>query len=190
MIAAGSRLRQIGWLVVLTICLTAVLALGFKVRAVVSEVRLAERRIVELEQDKIILETEFQARANQQQLSNWNAVDFGFSAPGAEQFVENERQLAQFGKPRGVGAPDPIRVARAQGSADDSEGGVFAAMVSPITGKRASGNPGNENNSDSAAGHGRAVGTSGVQLTFAERMTGAADMTGTEADNSAAELGE
>lgn len=152
MIVTGSRLRQIGWLVVLTICVTAFVALSFKVRAVVSEVRLAERKIVALEKTKVVLETEFQARANQQQLANWNAVDFGFRAPNAEQFMENERQLADFGTPRGLNAPDPIRVARAP----DKDETIFPAMVSPMTGEpvevdrpvNASGSEGSQNDGD------------------------------------------
>ena len=135
MIVTGSRLRQIGWLVVLTVCLAAFLALGFKVRAVVSEVRLAERKIVALEKDKIILETEFQARANQQQLANWNAVDFGFKAPVAEQFVEGQHQLSDYGSPRGANAPDPIRVALAPDEANER---IFPAMVSPIPSEQVS----------------------------------------------------
>ena len=130
---AGSRLRQIGWVVVLAICFTAFLALTFRVNAVKSEVRLAERQIVALERKKILLETEFQTRANQQQLADWNAVEFGYKAPEADQYLESERQLAQLGQPRGANAPDPIRVARAPQPGEGNDG--YPAMVSPLTGK-------------------------------------------------------
>ena len=43
MTATGSRLRQIGWLVVMAACFGLFLALSFRVHAVKSEVRLAER---------------------------------------------------------------------------------------------------------------------------------------------------
>ncbi|MXP13476.1 hypothetical protein GRI44_01735 [Altererythrobacter confluentis] len=129
--APGSRLRQIGWAVALSICITGFVALTFRVNAVKSEVRLAERRIIALEQEKQILETEFETRANQQQLANWNKVEFGYAAPLAEQYLENERELAQLGLARDAGAPSPIRVARA---ATPEESG-FPAMVSPMTGK-------------------------------------------------------
>ncbi len=127
----GSRLRQIGWVVALTICTIVFVALTFRVNAVKSEVRLAERHIVSLERDKQILETEFETRANQQQLANWNKVEFGYSAPRAEQYLESERQLAQLGLSRDASAPEPIRVAHA---AEAGEAG-FPAMVSPLTGK-------------------------------------------------------
>lgn len=135
MTAAGSRLRQIGWLVVMAACLGLFLALSFRVHAVKSEVRLAERQIIALRNETIMLETEFQARANQRQLANWNAVEFGYEAPRADQYLENERQLASLGLPRSPDAPAPIRLARA-----DIDGPVDAVasdrpMISPLTGQ-------------------------------------------------------
>lgn len=128
----GSRLRQLGWVVTLAICAALFVALTFKVNSVRSEVRLAERKIVSLQREKVLLETEFETRASQQQLSEWNAVDFGYQAPNADQYLEGERQLAALGEPRAVGAPPPIRVARA---GDDDREMKLPAMVSPISGK-------------------------------------------------------
>ncbi len=107
----GSRLRQIGWALILGTCFALLLALTFKVNAVKSDVRLTERRIIAEQQAKMMLETEFETRASQQQLSDWNAVEFGYSAPRADQYLENERQLAALGSPRGIGAPAPVRLA-------------------------------------------------------------------------------
>lgn len=129
----GSRMRKIGWAAVLLTCTSAYGALHLKVNSVKSEVRQAERRIVALREQKMMLETEFETRANQQQLANWNEVDFGYKAPTAGQFLEGERQLAQFGTPRAKGAPEPITVAHAPTEAEDSS--IFPAMVSPITGQ-------------------------------------------------------
>ena len=129
----GSRLRQIGWLFALTICFGCFAALTFQVNSVKSEVALAERQIVQLEREKVLLETEFQARANQQQLADWNAIEFGYKAPRADQYLANERQLASLGATRGPDAPSPIRVARAP----DAAGGESQPdMVSPLTGQK------------------------------------------------------
>ena len=108
-----SRSHQIAWLVLLAACAAAFLALTFKVNAVKSEVRLIERQIIAAERAKLLLETEFQTRASQHQLSLWNQVEFGYGAPRADQYVEHERELASLGTPRGLDAPTPIRVARA-----------------------------------------------------------------------------
>lgn len=129
----GSRLRQVGWAVALSICLTAFALLAMTVTGVKSEVALAERQIIDLKHEVMVLETEFETRANQQQLANWNAVDFGFEAPEAAQYLENERQLRGLGSPLGDNAPAPIRVARAPNAND--EGFAMPAMVSPLTGE-------------------------------------------------------
>lgn len=107
------RMHTIGWGMSLVICLALTLALTFRVNAVKSQVRLAERQIAQLKQEKIFLETEFETRASQQQLKAFNDVDFGYSAPTVGQYLESERQLAALGKPRSPDAPDPIRVASA-----------------------------------------------------------------------------
>lgn len=130
--AAGSRLRQLGWAISLALCLALFVGLTFKVNSVKSQVRLAEREIVALQREKTLLETELETRASQQQLAQWNAVDFGYQAPTADQYLEGERQLATLGEPRAVAAPAPIRVARAD---DDQREVLLPAMVSPLTGK-------------------------------------------------------
>lgn len=131
MIVSGSRRRQIGWLVVLVACAALLAGLTFKVNTIKSQVRLAERQIIALETEKRILEIEFQARSSQQQLADWNRVEYGYAAPSAGQYLESERQLAALGMARVQGAPEPIRVAHAPA---EPEEGVLA-MVSPLTGK-------------------------------------------------------
>lgn len=127
----GSRLRQTGWIVLLTLCGVFFLVLTFHVNSVKNKVHLAERTIISLEQEKLTLEIEFQARANQQQLANWNKIDFGYEAPRADQYLDNERQLAALGLARDAGAPAPIRVALGPDENDAS----FPSMESPITGQ-------------------------------------------------------
>ena len=125
------RLRSIGWAVVLSVCFAMTMALTFRVNAEKSQVRLAERQIVALKRETLFLETEFQTRANQQQLRALNDVEFGYGAPTPGQYLAGERQLAAFGKPAGPGAPAPIRVASA--AAEDIA--PFPALVSPLTGQ-------------------------------------------------------
>ncbi len=132
------RLRSIGWAAVLLVCFAVTMVLTFKVNAVKSQVRLTERQIASTKQQKLFLETEFEARANQQQLKSLNDVEFGYQAPTAGQYLEGERQLAALGKARGPDAPRPIRVASAAIYQDDS--GV-PAMVSPLSGKAMAAEP-------------------------------------------------
>ncbi len=130
----STQMRSLGWMAILAVCVGLFVLLSIRVHAVKSEVLLAERKIVSLERQNRLLETEFETRASQRQLAAWNAVEFGFEAPRADQYLDGERQLAALGQPRGPNAPAPIRVARSdiagtQGPTAKRE------MVSPVTGE-------------------------------------------------------
>ncbi|QKG70136.1 hypothetical protein [Erythrobacter mangrovi] len=127
MMVGGSRVRQIGWAIVLSVCFGLLLALTFKVNAVKSDVRLTEREIIAVQRAKLMLETEFQTRASQQQLANWNAVEFGYGAPRADQYLESETQLAALGTPWGIDAPSPVRVALNTPPREDT--GLLASWI-------------------------------------------------------------
>lgn len=131
----SSQARSLGWIAVLAICFVAVIVLSFKVHAVRSEVLLAERQLIALKQEKLLLETEFETRASQRQLAEWNQVEFGYDAPRAGQFLDGERQLASLGEMRDTGAPAPIRLARAD-SGDAADAAEDAPMRSPVSGAK------------------------------------------------------
>lgn len=128
--STSSRIRRIGWFAALAVCTALYLMLHLKVMAVRGEVVRAERQIVRLEQEKVLLDTEFETRASLLQLAAWNRVDFGYAAPTAAQFLDTHRDLAEFGSPRAPGAPEPIRVAGAGADAP-----AYPKLVSPLTGK-------------------------------------------------------
>lgn len=133
MIASANRLRSAGWLVLLGLCVALVLVLAFRVNALRSQIHRAEARIVALKQDKLYLETEFETRANQQQLKVWNDVEFGYAAPNSSQYLEGERELASLSMPATANAPEPIRVASVDNAVLATA--AFPAMVSPLSGK-------------------------------------------------------
>lgn len=131
----STQARSLGWAAVLAICLAAAVVLSFKVHAVRSEVLLAERQLISLQRETLLLETEFETRASQRQLAEWNAVEFGYEAPRAGQFLDGERQLASLGEVRGPDAPSPIRLASAEGS-DTAAAEARAPMRSPVSGAK------------------------------------------------------
>lgn len=133
MMLTRSSARKAGWAAILVVCLALTIALTMRVNAVRSQVLLTERTIVALRNEKGLLETEFETRANQQQLKALNDVEFGYAAPTAGQYLECERQLAALGKSRGPEAPSPIRVASA--SEEQSGDSPFPALVNPLTGR-------------------------------------------------------
>lgn len=134
-----SQMYSLGWVAVLAVCFALFAGLSVRVHAVKSEVLLAERKIIALKRESMLLETEFETRASQRQLVEWNAVEFGFSAPRADQFLDGERQLARLGQPVGPGAPVQIRLARTDQAANDETLPARvndAAMVSPLSGEK------------------------------------------------------
>lgn len=131
---SSSQARSLGWMAVLAICFALVVILSFKVHAVKSEVLLAERQVIALERETLLLETEFQTRASQRQLSAWNNVEFGYTAPTARQFLDGERQLASLGQRPRPDAPVPIRLARADPA--DRASAAVAPMRSPVSGAK------------------------------------------------------
>jgi len=133
MITKAHRFRSIGWLALLAVCFALVMVLAFRVNALRSQVKRTEDKIIALRLEQSYLQLEFETRASQQQLRDWNTLEFGYVAPTAGQYLENERQLAQLARPDAPGAPAPIRVA----SLDDSvaANAAFPAFVSPISGR-------------------------------------------------------
>ena len=129
---APARYRRFGWLAALSVCVVLYVMLHLKVNAIHSEVVQAEREIVRLERANMMLETEFLTRSNQVQLARLNRINFGFRAPEAGQFIDGERQLAQFSKPRADNAPAPIRLA---GLTSTDAVPAFPKLVSPLTGE-------------------------------------------------------
>ncbi|MDE1466955.1 hypothetical protein [Aurantiacibacter sp. D1-12] len=127
------RIRRMGWLAALGICIILYILLHLKVTSVHADVVRAEQRIVYLEEQKLLLETEVITRANQVQLAAWNRVDFGFAAPKADQFIDSPRMLASYGAPPMEGAPPPIRLAGMRSAEDVPD---FPQLVSPLTGRR------------------------------------------------------
>ncbi len=135
----SSQARSLGRAAVLAICAGAVVVLSFKVHAVKSEVLLAERQLIALQRETLLLETEFETRASQRQLAEWNQVEFGYQAPRAAQFLDGERQLASLGEVRGPDAPSPIRLARADTGDTAAAAAAVASeapMRSPVSGAK------------------------------------------------------
>ncbi|NVD45894.1 hypothetical protein [Qipengyuania atrilutea] len=121
-----SPIHRLGWAALFAISLTLFLALTLRVNAVKSEVRAMERQIVAIERETLLLETEFQTRASQRQLAAWNQLEFGYAAPRADQYLDNRREVAALGAPTAIGAPQPIRVAKAV--VDDGDDGAIASL--------------------------------------------------------------
>ncbi len=127
------RLQSIGWFTLLALLAVFTGSLVLRVNAVKSQVQISQRRILALKRENEFLETEYETRANQQQLAGINDLDFGYKAPESGQYLTSERQLAMIGKPRGLDAPEPVEVASAdEPGATSGLGGLVPSLASRL----------------------------------------------------------
>lgn len=117
MLMAARKLQGIGLVLLVLIIAMALYPLYLRVAASRSELAQIERDIVATRDNVRYLESELVVRASMRQLERWNADSFGYSAPVAEQYLHNERELASLDRlPRARGQMPvaPVLLALAQ----------------------------------------------------------------------------
>ena len=119
MLMAARKLQGIGLVLLVLIFAMMLYPVSLKVAATRSELTRIERDIIRARDNIRYLESELAVRASMRQLEQWNADTFGYSAPDAAQYLENERQLASLD-----------RLPRARGANEVAP--VLMAMVSPV----------------------------------------------------------
>jgi hypothetical protein len=119
MLMAARKLQGIGLVLLVLVFAMALYPVSLKVAATRSELTRIERQIDRTRANIRYLESELAVRASMRQLEQWNAESFGYSAPVASQYLENERQLASLD-----------RLPRARGANEVAP--VLMAMVSPV----------------------------------------------------------
>lgn len=119
MLMAARKLQGIGLVLLVLLFAMMLYPVSLKVAATRSELTRIEKQIDRTRDNIRYLESELAVRASMRQLEQWNAETFGYSAPNADQYLENERQLAALD-----------RLPRARGANDVAP--VLMAMVSPV----------------------------------------------------------
>jgi hypothetical protein len=119
MLMAARKLRGIGLVLLVLLFAMMLYPVSLKVAATRSELSRIEKQIERTRDNIRYLESELAVRASMRQLEQWNAETFGYSAPNADQYLENERKLASLD-----------RLPRARGANEVAP--VLMAMVSPV----------------------------------------------------------
>lgn len=96
---AVKRLEGIGWIALVFLVAILLYPLSLSVATLRSDLARTNNQIVAIKKDIRYLETEFSARANLRQLEYWNKLEYGYVAPGADQYLDGERALANLGGP-------------------------------------------------------------------------------------------
>jgi hypothetical protein len=91
---AAYRLKGLGWFASCTAIVIGFYLVSLQVASERNKLDALNGRIRTAERDIRALETEFDTRANLQQLERWNGDILALSAPVAGQFVRSEAQLA------------------------------------------------------------------------------------------------
>lgn len=105
---AIKRLQSIFWALLVTLGALTVYFISLRVATERNELARVEAQIYRTKGDIRYLETEFGARASMRQLEMWNAQEFRYSTPSADQYLDGERELANLD---GIEANGPVYVA-------------------------------------------------------------------------------
>lgn len=119
MLMAARKLQGIGLVLLVLIFAMILYPVSLKVAATRTELTRINQDIARTSDNIRYLESELAVRASMRQLEQWNSESFGYSAPSASQYLNNERDLASIG-----------RLPRARGANDVAP--VLMAMVSPV----------------------------------------------------------
>ena len=106
--------KSVGWVAGIGAAALTCYMFSLSVAAERAELAQLDSRIVNLKQSIRTLNTELETRGRVHQLQHWASADFGFAAPGANQFLEGEVTLAQLELPSQASAMEsPVRMADA-----------------------------------------------------------------------------
>ena len=109
MTLAMKKLKNFGWVALLSVIIVLLYPMSLNVGALHSELVSTDRKIMETKREISFLQAELRTRANMAQLAEWNDLLYGYGPPTADQFLAGERALANLD---GIG-PDvkPVMVA-------------------------------------------------------------------------------
>lgn len=135
MTLAMKKLKNFGWVALLSVIIVLLYPLSLNVGALHSELVSTDSKIMETKREISFLQAELRTRANMQQLAEWNDLLYGYAPPTAAQFLAGERALANLD---GVG-PDvkPVMVAVSildgiTPAGEIGKPGGFASKLAPI----------------------------------------------------------
>lgn len=92
----AQSMRELGWASLVLLLVVAFGLLSFTVQAKRNEVVLAERQIVRLQSILKQMQLEESSRLNFGDQRDLNRIAIGYTAPRADQFITDLRDLAQF----------------------------------------------------------------------------------------------
>jgi hypothetical protein len=96
MTLAMKKLKNFGWVALLSVIVVMLYPLSLNVGALHSKLVETDRKIMQTKRAISFLQAELRTRANMQKLAEWNDLLYGYGPPTAEQFLDGERALANL----------------------------------------------------------------------------------------------
>ncbi|MEJ7925515.1 colicin transporter [Sphingobium sp. AN641] len=118
---AVKRLQSLFWILLVALGALGAYLVSLRVATERNELARVQMQIALARNDIRYLETEFGARASMRQLERWNADDFLYATPTAQQYLAGERALAHLDgvQPNGPAyVAQPVMVAMVEAPAE------------------------------------------------------------------------
>lgn len=132
MTLAMKKLKNFGWVALLSFVAVLLYPLSLNVGALRSELIGTDRKILETKREISFLQAELRTRANMGQLAEWNDLLYGYAPPTAEQYLAGERALANLDGAGPDVKPVMVAVSFADGVDPAGEIGKAGAAASAL----------------------------------------------------------
>jgi hypothetical protein len=132
MTLAMKKLKNFGWVALLSVIVVMLYPLSLNVGALHSKLVETDRKIMQTKRAISFLQAELRTRANMQKLAEWNDLLYGYGPPTAEQFLDGERALANLDGAGPDVKPVMVAVSNLDGVTPAGEIGKVGAAASRI----------------------------------------------------------
>lgn len=132
MTLAMKRLKNFGWVALLSFIAVLLYPLSLNVGALHSKLVETDRKIMQTKREISFLQAELRTRANMQQLASWNDLLYGYAPPTAAQFLDGERALANLDGGGPMVKPVMVAVSDIDGVAPSGEIGQAGAAATKL----------------------------------------------------------
>ncbi len=123
-------LKNFGWFAILLLVVMLLYPMSLNVASLRGDLVAIDKDILSTKKEINYLQAEIKARANLQQLEEWNELLYGFKSPTADQFANGEKALANLG--RKAENIKPILVSVNELSNGENPAGVIGSPFAPL----------------------------------------------------------
>lgn len=130
MSSSMNPMKNFGWFAIIFLVVILLYPLSLNVASLRGDLVKIDRNIMSAQKEINYLQAELRARANLQQLEEWNELLYGFKSPTAAQFANGEKALANLGK-SSVNIR-PVLVSANDSVSGDAPTGVIGSPFAPL----------------------------------------------------------